>query len=78
MQNSIETGSNFDVQYRVHRHSDAGYWVRALGAIVDGPDGSHTRLSEVTIDIDHEKRLEDAVRTRRATSARFWIRFPMR
>ena len=40
MQKSIETGCNFDVQYRVHRHSDAGHWVRALGAIVDGSDGS--------------------------------------
>ena len=64
MQHSIETGSNFDVQYRVHRHLDAGHWVRALGAIVDGPDGTHARLSGVMIDIDHEKRLEDAVRTR--------------
>ena len=64
MQKSIETGCNFDVQYRVHRNSDAGHWVRALGAIVDGPDGKPARLSGVMIDIDREKRLEDAVRTR--------------
>ena len=41
-----------------------GHWVRALGAIVDGPDGNPARLSGVMIDIDREKRLEDAVRTR--------------
>jgi two-component system sensor kinase FixL len=64
MQKSIETGCNFDIQYRVHRNADAGHWVRALGAIVDGPDGKPARLSGVMIDIDREKRLEDAVRTR--------------
>ena len=64
MQKSIETGCNFDVQYRVHRHEDAGHWVRALGAIVDGPDGKPARLSGVMLDIDREKRLEDVVRTR--------------
>ena len=62
MQQSIETGCNFDVQYRVHRHSDAGHWVRALGAIV--ADGGPARLSGVMIDIDREKRFEDELRTR--------------
>jgi two-component system, LuxR family, sensor kinase FixL len=64
LQRSIDTGCNFDVQYRVHGHSDEGHWVRALGAIVNGPDGGPARLSGVMIDIDREKRLEDAVRTR--------------
>lgn len=64
MQDSIDTGSNFDIKYRVSRHSDAGHWVRALGAVVNGPDGEPTRLSGIMIDIDHEKRLEDTLRTR--------------
>jgi len=64
MQQSIETGCYFDIQYRVHRHSDAGHWVRALGAIVAGADGGPARLSGVMIDIDREKRLEDELRTR--------------
>jgi two-component system sensor kinase FixL len=64
VQKSIETGSNFDIQYRVHRHSDAGHWVRALGAIVNGVDGKPARLSGIVIDIDNEKRIEDALRTR--------------
>jgi len=64
MQQSIETGCNFDVQYRVHRHSDAGHWVRALGAIVADADGGPARLSGVMIDIDREKRLENELRTR--------------
>src|SRR4051794_15415563 len=64
VQRSIDTGCNFDIQYRLHRHSDAGHWVRALGAIVNGPDGEPSRLSGIVLDIDDEKRLEDALRTR--------------
>src|SRR3954469_20614346 len=64
VQKSIDTGCNFDVKYRLHRHSDAGHWVRALGAIVNGPDGEPARLSGIVLDIDNEKRLEDALRTR--------------
>jgi two-component system sensor kinase FixL len=63
LQQSVDTGCNFDVQYRVYGHSDASRWVRALGAVVNGADGP-AHLSGVMIDIDREKRLEDAVRTR--------------
>jgi two-component system, LuxR family, sensor kinase FixL len=63
LQQSIDTGSNFDVQYRLPQ-SDEGHWVRALGAVISGPHGAPVRLSGVMIDIDREKRLEDAVRTR--------------
>src|SRR3954468_14476158 len=64
VQESIDTGCNFDVQYRLHRHSDAGHWVRTLGAIVKGSDGEPARLSGIVLDIDNEKRLEEALRTR--------------
>jgi two-component system, LuxR family, sensor kinase FixL len=64
VQESIDSGCNFDVQYRVRRHTDEDHWVRALGAVGRGPDGGPARLSGVVIDIDREKRLEDAVRTR--------------
>ncbi|MDI1267325.1 MAG: PAS domain S-box protein, partial [bacterium] len=64
IQKSIDTGCNFDIQYRVRRDSEEGHWVRALGATVDGPDGRPARLSGVMIDIDREKRLEEAVQTR--------------
>ena len=63
LQQSIDTGCNFDVQYRLPK-SDAGHWVRAMGAVVNGSDGAPARLSGVVIDIDREKRLEDAVRVR--------------
>jgi two-component system sensor kinase FixL len=63
MQESIDTGCNFDVQYRVHRNSDPGHWVRAVGTTINGPDGAPARLSGVMIDINHEKHLEDEVRS---------------
>jgi two-component system sensor kinase FixL len=63
VQESIDTGCNFDVQYRLHRDSDDGHWVRAVGTTINGPDGAPARLSGVMIDINHEKRLEDDVRT---------------
>jgi two-component system sensor kinase FixL len=64
VQQSIETGCNFDIRYRVHRRADAGHWVRALGAIVNDADGKPARLSGIVLDIDKEKRLEDALRVR--------------
>jgi two-component system sensor kinase FixL len=63
VQESIDTGCNFDVQYRLHRDSDEGHWVRAVGTTINGPDGAPARLSGVMIDINREKRLENDVRT---------------
>jgi two-component system, LuxR family, sensor kinase FixL len=64
IQESIDTGCNFDVQYRIRRNSDEGHWVRAVGTTINGPDGAPVRLSGIMIDINHEKLLEDRVRTR--------------
>ena len=38
--------------------------MRAVGTIIDDADGAPARLSGIVIDIDHEKLLEDTVRTR--------------
>ena len=64
VQKSIDSGCNFDMQYKVHRQPDAGHWVRMLGAIVNGPDGEPARLSGIVLDIDNENRLAEALRTR--------------
>jgi two-component system sensor kinase FixL len=61
MQQSIDTGCSFDIQYRVSRHSEDGHWVRALGTTINGPDGAPARLSGIMLDIDREKRLEETV-----------------
>ena len=64
LQQSIDTGRNFDVQYRVNRIR-----MKVTGCVRSAPSsmvptGAPARLSGVMIDIDREKRLEDAVRTR--------------
>lgn len=64
LQQSIDTGCSFDIQYRVNRHSGDGHWVRALGRTIEGPDGTPARLSGIMLDINREKRLEDTVRMR--------------
>jgi hypothetical protein len=48
VQQSIDTGCNFDVQYRVHRQSDEGHWVRAVGTTINDPDGIPARLSGIS------------------------------
>lgn len=63
VQRSTDTACNFDLQYCLRRDSGA-HWVRALGAVVNDPDGRPARLSGVMMNIDREKRLEDAVKTR--------------
>ncbi len=64
MQESIKTGCNLDTQYRVRRDSDGEHWLRAVGATINGPDGTPARLSGIVIDISREKLLEERVRTR--------------
>lgn len=64
VQRCIETGGNFDIQYRVNRQAEAGHWVRALGAVVNDADGSPVRLSGIIMDVDNEKRLEEVLKTR--------------
>jgi two-component system sensor kinase FixL len=64
VQDSTESGCNFDVQYRIRQGADEGHWVRAVGTIINGPDGAPARLSGIVVDINREKLLEDVVKTR--------------
>ena len=64
VQQSIDTGCSFDIQYRVNRNSGDGRWVRALGTTINGADGTPARLSGIMLDINREKRLEEVVTTR--------------
>src|SRR4051794_27430500 len=61
---SIETGCGFDVQYRVNGRSKSRQWVRARGSIVEGEPGEPVHLSGIVIDIDDQKQVEEALRTR--------------
>ena len=61
---SAETGCGFDVQYRVNGQSQPRHWVRARGSIVKGEQDGPGHLSGIVIDIDEQKQVEEALRTR--------------
>lgn len=61
---SAETGCDFDMQYHVGGRSHLHKWVRARGSIVRDQEGLAGHLSGLVIDIDDQKQIEEALRTR--------------
>jgi len=61
---SVETGCGFDLQYRVSGKSQLRHWIRARGSIVRDEQGEPSHLSGIVIDIDDQKQIEEALRTR--------------
>jgi len=61
---SVETGCGFDMQYRVRGQSQTRHWVRARGSVVRDEQGIPRHLSGIVIDIDEQKQIEEALRTR--------------
>jgi two-component system sensor kinase FixL len=59
-----EFGGNFDVSFKVGGTSGSGQWIRARGGLVKDDDGVARHLSGIILDIDEEKQLEEALRTR--------------
>jgi len=61
---SVETGCSFDMQYRVSTPSHLSHWVRARGSVVKDEQGVPRHLSGIVIDVDAQKQVEEALRTR--------------
>lgn len=61
---SVETGCNLDIQYRVRGAHERGHWLRARGSVVKGNDDTPLHLSGIVLDIDDQKQIEEALRTR--------------
>ena len=61
---SVETGCSFDMAYRLNGQSDIHRWVRARGSVVLNEQGLAHHLSGLVIDIDEQKQVEEALRTR--------------
>jgi two-component system, LuxR family, sensor kinase FixL len=62
---SVHTGCGFDLQYRVNGgQSRSHHWVRARGSIVKAEGAGPGHLSGIVIDIDDQKQVEEALRTR--------------
>jgi two-component system, LuxR family, sensor kinase FixL len=59
-----EIGSHFDVSFRVGRPSGSGQWIRARGGLIRDDAGVARHISGIILDIDEEKQLEEALRTR--------------
>jgi two-component system sensor kinase FixL len=64
LKRSVETGCSFDMQYRVDGRSHLHKWVRARGSVVRDQQGVARHLSGLVIDIDDQKQVEEALRTR--------------
>jgi two-component system, LuxR family, sensor kinase FixL len=61
---SVESGGYFDISYRLSNASGVAHWVRVRGSLVKDQDGMPRHLSGIVLDIDEEKQLEEALRTR--------------
>lgn len=59
-----EHGGNVDVSFRISRSQGSGHWIRARGGLVRDDTGAPRHISGIFLDIDEEKQLEDALRTR--------------
>jgi two-component system, LuxR family, sensor kinase FixL len=61
---SVESGSYFDLSYRLSKPLGVAHWVRLRGSLVKDQKGLPRHLSGIVLDIDEEKQLEEALRTR--------------
>jgi two-component system, LuxR family, sensor kinase FixL len=61
---SVETGASFDMQYQVVGPERLSHWVRARGSVVKDEQGIPRHLSGLVIEIDEQKQVEEALRTR--------------
>ncbi len=59
-----ERGGGFDVSFRVADDSSRGHWIRARAGVIRDEAGEARHLSGIFLDIDAEKQVEEALRTR--------------
>jgi two-component system sensor kinase FixL len=59
-----EFGGKFDIAFKVGGSQGAGRWVRSRGGLIKDATGVARHLSGIILDIDEQKQLEEALRTR--------------
>lgn len=59
-----ERGGGFDVSFRIAGTSEQGKWIRARAGLIRDDSGAARHLSGILVDIDEEKQVEEALRTR--------------
>lgn len=61
---AARTGAKLDVSFRIGGGAGSGHWIRARGGLVRDDRGAARHISGIVLDIDEEKQLEEALRTR--------------
>jgi two-component system sensor kinase FixL len=59
-----ERGGAFDLSFRVSGDSGGGHWIRARAGLIRDEAGTARHLSGIFLEIDEEKQVEAALRTR--------------
>ncbi|WGR69240.1 MULTISPECIES: sensor protein FixL [unclassified Bradyrhizobium] len=59
-----DEGGGFDVSFRVAHASGRGHWIRARAGLIRDEAGAARHLNGILFDIDQEKQVEEALRTR--------------
>jgi two-component system sensor kinase FixL len=59
-----ERGGAFDVSFKVANASGRGQWIRARAGLIRDEAGAARHLSGILLDIDEERQVEEALRTR--------------
>ena len=64
MNRVVEAGGNLDVSFKIGGAADPGHWLRIRGGLVRDEAGVARHLSGLVLDLDEEKQLEEALKTR--------------
>jgi two-component system sensor kinase FixL len=59
-----ESGGKYDLAFKISGSQEAGRWVRSRGGLIRDSAGVARHLSGIILDIDEQKQLEEALRTR--------------
>lgn len=59
-----ERGGSFDVSFRVANASGSGQWIRARAGLIRDEAGAARHLTGIFLDVDEEKQVKEALRTR--------------
>jgi two-component system sensor kinase FixL len=58
------TGDKLDISFKLGGGAGSGHWLRTRGGLVRDDSGAGRHISGIVLDIDEEKQLEEALRTR--------------
>ncbi|MDE2378541.1 sensor protein FixL [Bradyrhizobium sp.] len=63
IQQMPRSGGGFDLSFKVGASSGKGQWIRARAGLIRDESGAPRHISGIFLDVDQEKRVEEALRT---------------